>query len=397
VREASRTDDFVIVKYAPDGNLLWADRYNSPQNNHETATAIALSPAGDVLVTGRSSSTWGEPITSTTIKYTSDGFRQWVSQYPFEHSVAPAIGVDSAGNVTLTGSSRRDFVTVRFNHAGQLVWTASYNGPGWTTDSAKGVALDHSGNVLVLGDASEGDQSSLLVQKYTPTSMLLWEDRLEPGSDSSPTYFALDGSNNLYVTGMMDGASDRFLIKYDSLGNRLWQVRYDSPDQGDDRARFLAVDPASYSYVVGETFNHATNRSSLLILHYDPNGNLLWVRRDEEGIYPDHIARDPFGNLYVAAIADTLSYLAQYSPTGERLWSLTLPGWGWRLAVDAMGNLYAAGHAENRYILAQYDPQGNLLWLDSHLVLEGGLSSGGDLELDGRGYLYVQNEQDSIR
>lgn len=393
-RKPSSSEDIVLVKYDPNGNLLWSDCYNSPQDRSEAAAAIALDPAGNVLVMGRTASIWGEPVAATLLKYTRDGVRQWGVQYLFDNSVAPALGVDANGNATLTGSSQWDFITVQFNPIGQKIWIAQYNGPGWTSEGASGVLLDRSGNVLVLGSTYNGYcRGDVLVHKYTPVGRLIWEDRYGTRDNETPSAFALDNADNLYVAGFVSdpsgAAADCLLMKYDSQGNRLWVVRYDSPDQVADRARILVVDPSGYSYVVGETFNAGANKFNLLILRYDPSGNLLWARRDEEGIYPDHAVQDPFGNLYVAAIADSYSYLAKYSPSGERLWHLTLAGWSWKLAVDSSSNLYAAGHAENRYILAKYSPGGRLLWLDSRPVTTGATPWVQAIQLDGRGNLYL--------
>ena len=49
-------DDYATLRYAADGNELWVARYDGPGQDYDDAYAIALSPEGDVVVTGAS---WG--------------------------------------------------------------------------------------------------------------------------------------------------------------------------------------------------------------------------------------------------------------------------------------------------------------------------------------------------
>jgi uncharacterized delta-60 repeat protein len=393
--EAGATRDFVLVKYDSRGNLLWADQYNSPQNRQDVPDAIALDATGAIVVSGRSVGATDDPVLSTTLKYTPNGTRLWVAQHKFSYSVAPALGVDSAGNITLTGSSYWDFLTVQFNSTGQLRWAVNYNGPSETSDLAGNLLMDQAGNLLVLGSTYGGYDygSDFVILKVAPDGRMLWQVQfgLGRGSSNIPAGSALDGASNLYVAGstyLQWGASDILLMKYDPNGNRLWLARYDTPDHANDHARLLAVDERGYAYVVGTS--RSSDRVDLLLLRYDPNGNLLWARREgDAGRYPSDMAQDRWGNLYVIAEAGG-TWLSKYSPMGERLWTLPLPGWGRKLTVDREGNIYVAGHeGNNRYLLSKYSPAGQLIWQSARPVTEIATPHVGALALDGQGYLAV--------
>jgi uncharacterized delta-60 repeat protein len=395
VSEPPATRDFVLVKYDSQGNLLWADRYNSPQNRSDSPAAIALDASGAVVVSGRSVGGTDDPVLSTTIKYTPDGVRLWVAQHAFHGSVASALGIDRAGNITITGSSYWDMLTVQFSPAGQLRWAVKYNAPGWTQDRAEALLMDQAGNLLIVGSTYGGyyNRSDVLMLKVAPDGHILWQVQygLGVGSSESPSDSALDGASNLYVAGytyLGEGASDILLMKYAPDGTQLWVARYDTPDHASDYARWLAVDERGYAYVVGTT--RSADRGDLLLLRYDPNGNLLWARREgDAGNYPAHIAQDRWGNLYVLAEAGT-TWLSKYSPDGERIWSLLLPGWGRKLGVDQQGNVYVAGYEPNlRLLLLKYSPSGQLIWQSAYPV--GGTATPriGVLALDGHGSLAV--------
>jgi uncharacterized delta-60 repeat protein len=358
--EKGAPTDFVLVKYDSRGNLLRADQYDSPQNRQDVPDALALDATGAIVVSGRSlGSRKEDPVYSTTLKYTPDGVRLWVAQHKFSYSVAPALGVDSAGNITLTGSSYWDFLTVQFSGAGQLLWAVKYNGPSETSDLAENLLMDQSGNLLVLGSTYGGYDygSDFVILKVAPDGRMLWQVQfgLGMGSSDAPAASALDGASNLYVAGYTYtrwGASDILLMKYDPNGNQLWLARYDT---------------------------------------YDPNGNLLWARREgDAGRYPSDMAQDRWGNLYVIAEAEG-TWLSKYSPDGQRLWSLPLPGWGRRLSVDREGNVYVAGHeGNNRALLLKYSPSGQLIWRSARPVAEMDIPPLVEaLALDGQGYLAV--------
>jgi hypothetical protein len=65
---ASSAYDFATVKYDADGNERWVKPFNGPANLNDEPAAIAVSPSGDVYVTGFST-TASNLIEITTIKY----------------------------------------------------------------------------------------------------------------------------------------------------------------------------------------------------------------------------------------------------------------------------------------------------------------------------------------
>src|SRR5436190_2192575 len=89
--------------------------------------------------------------------------RQWAARYNGlgnRDDYGLAVAVDNSGNAYVTGTSfgsgsDYDYATIKYNSAGQEQWVARYDGPGGSSDYARAIAVDSSGNVYVTGESSD--------------------------------------------------------------------------------------------------------------------------------------------------------------------------------------------------------------------------------------------------
>jgi hypothetical protein len=61
-------NDIVTIKYGPNGNQIWLQRYSSPGNGNAAGNAIAVDNNGNVYVTGYDTTAAGG-TEIVTIKY----------------------------------------------------------------------------------------------------------------------------------------------------------------------------------------------------------------------------------------------------------------------------------------------------------------------------------------
>jgi uncharacterized delta-60 repeat protein len=207
--------DYCVIKYDSAGQEKWIRRYDGPDGGSDEAVAVVLDGAGNVVVTGASEdSATGDDY--CTVKYDSAGIQQWVQRYngPDNDDDHPsAIASDRAGNLYVTGGSQvadedYDYCTIKYGATGVQQWVRRYDGPANGYDWANAMSLDAAGNVVVAGgSAGSGTGSDYCIVKYDSAGNVLWTQRFDGpgGSDDVVQATALDVTG-LYVTGPSVGS-----------------------------------------------------------------------------------------------------------------------------------------------------------------------------------------------
>jgi hypothetical protein len=94
--------DYLTVKLDLQGHPVWARRFDGSFHGTDAATAIAVTDAGDVIVTGRSRGTFDARETAT-LQYDASGNERWVERErtsPF-YDDDVLLGVDAASTATI--------------------------------------------------------------------------------------------------------------------------------------------------------------------------------------------------------------------------------------------------------------------------------------------------------
>ncbi|MEO0107556.1 MAG: SBBP repeat-containing protein [candidate division WOR-3 bacterium] len=304
-----------------------------------------------------------------------------------------AIGVDSAGNVVVSGESYvadedEELVTIKYRPDGDTAWLRHFN-PGTGLDGATALAVDRAGNTIVTGYAGSQtlEYGDWVTIKYSPSGESLWSATYDFGDQDRPTAVAVDSAGNSYVTGRAGRQDDLdiIVVKYDPLGNEVWRFRYDG---GSDEIPWaLAVDKQGNAYVTGQTMR-GTGDLALVIWKLGLGGESLWANV-YAGPAGSHmrglaVATDDWDNVVVAGSSyDTLTFgdylTVKYGPNGDTLWARRYNGPGNRgdqvqgLAIDRAGNVYVTGtsaiDAQGHYNCAtvKLSPDGVQRWLARYI------------------------------
>lgn len=255
--------DAFLVKFAPNGDYLWAKTWGG--DYYDDGPRAAVDGSGHVYVAGM--------------------FQGTVDFDPGPGN-DPHSTVGHYGNIGDYGV----FLT-KFDATGTHVWAKTWGGSGW--DIGENVAVDGSGNPYIAGyfqgeddfDPGGGADNrtssggfDAFLSKFDPDGNRLWSKTWGAGGNDRCEYISLDGRGSLYVTGdfqytvdldpgtgsdphIANGNSDAFLTKFDLNGNFIWAKNWGGT--GDTGAFSAAVDGWGDIYVIGG-FSGSTD--------FDPSG-----------------------------------------------------------------------------------------------------------------------------
>ena len=259
------------------------------------------------------------------------------------------IAVDSSGNVYLVNEINvpgvgAEFSLVKYNTSGTIQWQRQLGGSA--NDYGYGIAVDSSSNVYVIGYSVYSGVNEFQLAKYNTSGTIQWQRRLGSAIGSHiGRGIAVDSSGSVYVIGygFTTGINEFELAKYNTSGTIQWQRSLGG--SGNDYGYGIAVDSSSNVYVSGDL---ATNNWG--VAKYNTSGTIQWQRSlgGTGTTTSNGAAVDNSGNVYVIGAnnaSGTYEFqLAKYNTSGTIQWQRQLGGTGseigYAIAVDNSGNVY---------------------------------------------------------
>jgi hypothetical protein len=341
-------------------------------SNEDYPRQIAVDSAGNAYIAGY---TYSSNFPTTPGAYqTSGSFTDFITKLNPTGSALVystyinagdiyGLAVDSGGNAIIAGSATfgipttagaydtalsgpEDGYVIKLNSTGSaLVYGTYLGGSNW--DDIRALAIDSSGTVYVTGFTNggfpvtagaydttyNGGLEDIYVAKLNSTgSTLVYSTYVGGSLVESPSAIAVDGSNNVYVSGLVqynsfpttvgaydttfNGATDIFAVKLNATGSALLYGTY-LGGSADDYVSDMKVDGSGNLYLFGDT----------------PSSNFPTT----SGAY-DRTLNSGYA-----------TYLTKLNPSGSALvYSTYLEGAnaqtnGNALSIDASGNAYVAG------------------------------------------------------
>jgi hypothetical protein len=329
---------------------------SSAANGCSTMLGLLLAWAGLLCVTFASATTQAQTLLSETTwggsgSDVSDGVALAADGASYVVGITDSFATDQFGS-----PSPRIFL-VKFGSDGSLVWQRIWNGTTIRGLGRTGVALGAGNSVYVTGVSINNGGDAVLL-KFDVNGTLLWE-RTWGGSESDASLaVAASSDGSAYIAGTTTSfgpsSSGLFVVKFDSLGNLVWQRISDGA-----AGNAVAVGPDGSVSAAGTTPRNEIGNFDIVALKITSGGNLVWQRTYAAGEVADPrggmtVASD--GSVYLAGAiqtvksnrADIAALIVKLSANGDLLFDKQFAGRGGETATGVAvapddGTIYVAG------------------------------------------------------
>jgi Beta-propeller repeat len=354
--------DYATIKYAPNGNQIWAARYAATNTTIAQPTGLVLDSNTNVIITG----------TACTVKYDQNANQLWTAPYTGNSAVVAGtpyyagnpVAVDNSNNVFVTGFST-NFALIKMDSGGSNVWETTYPSPYASGFSPYGAAVgqslctDSNGNIYVAGGYkfynSPYPYYELLALKYASNGVQLWVADARDSQFGSPDVqgACLDRAGNFYV--LWNAGEPYHTTQFaNSNGSIVWSGT-DPTDDLFSASRGLTLDYVGNAWITGS------------YAYYYPKTQYGTYKLSTKGIYT-------VTNLY-PTISGPVSVATA-------------------IAVDQANSAYVTGYSpstssSNDIVTIKCDSKGNQIWLQRYNGPGNGDDEGNAIAVDALGNVYV--------
>jgi len=271
------SQDAFVARLTPYGATVWTDFLNPSSGGSDGANAVAVTPAGEIVVAGWTAGTGGVPD-AYVWKLKGDGTLDDYTAYPVPEPAgvddrALAVAVDSSGSiyvggyVTTAGEGTNAWVAQYAATAalGLPLWTVTLNGAGSSTDFVGGLAVDPAGGLYAVGGAAGAvGWRDILLVRTTLDGALVWTLTLDggEGDNDEADGCTVAAGGDLLVTGSIDRPTDTFsdlwIARFGADGTVRWEFDRNGPGYYIDGGCGIATNPAGEILVAGFESDLAT-------------------------------------------------------------------------------------------------------------------------------------------
>lgn len=321
-----QTLDVLTLKLSADtGETLWAQRYDGSTLNDDgsvfrvipdTVGTIELDDTGNIYVGGQSNRR------PHVIKYAPNGTLLWSTSVPDSggsNNNVTTMALDSSNNVYIAGTfyTQQSGYVAKFNADGSFAKRVG-------SSALFGLALDVYGNVYTAGRYTFNQTNyirrpDLQLQKFDADLTSLWLKSYERdytdgefvGESKHATSFGIDALGNGYTT--LQTGPGIHTVKVSPEGGLLWEKYYQALDNSWVSPTTSTVSPNGNVTATGRHIFPGSDNIEFLTWQYDTDGNFLWdARLNGSATKPDipsSITETSSGDIIVtgSSLDDTLN------------------------------------------------------------------------------------------
>ncbi len=227
-------NDMWLVKTDPNGTLLWQlVLAGTAAYGKDEVKDILTDNFNNIFVTGIQTNS-GTGQDAVLMKVNPSGNILWTKKFSgsgnnkdaFYSLVKTGNGPFYAAGYTTNANGNKDVLVCRYDAAGNLAWSASWNSPQNGNDSALAVAIDGSDNAYV---SCLSDSAKVVTIKFNANGSLAWATA-EYGMANVGSSIRVNNLNGqVYISCRRDSSIWDYVnvICYNNAGVKKWTKEYD--------------------------------------------------------------------------------------------------------------------------------------------------------------------------
>jgi len=303
----------LIVKYNSEGDTLWTCLNDVP------ISAVACDSEKNIIVFG--TMYIEDSMRVCILKYDPEGNLLWRQQtkginiFNGHSSSTGCLAIDSKNNIVIAGiylSDEYDYLTLKFNSDGDLIWYRTYQDAENYCGAPDGVAIDKSDNIIITGRSIFNRVWNWRTLKYDQNGDLLWAVEQYRTSCNDYAYgVTSDQEDNIIVVGYVDSLNTKwwpFIIKYTPDGDTLWTKKFQLYPDSYDFSFYDVVTDSLDNIIICGIYRPTSSWGEYFVCKLDQNGNLSWTFNEMVDTnlihYVQDMAIDDNGDIFVTGAVE---------------------------------------------------------------------------------------------
>ena len=352
VKKSQNDSEFPCAATLEEINYDWLQIWR--ESGSTFAYDIVLDNSNNIYLTGFSN---GQ---ACLIKYTHFGQQIWNKTYSGIDGVNTA-AIDDENNIYMAGAQgpfgSEDIFLLKVNETGDIQWYKEWG--ELDQDYIASIEFNSNGDLYILGSTYSygAGEVDIVLLKYNQSGGLKWYKTwgYQWGDFAYDMY--IDSNDNIFIVGgselVWDHRTDICVIKYDSEGNQIFNSTW-GIDNVYDHGYSIVLDSSQNIYISG------TRTGNLLLVKFDSLGNYMWevnnYTHDAGGSYKyvgNALILDDSDNLIISCYTGSSMGIVRYNKAGallsEYIWNYDMygePGYHEvcvALLMDSFNNLLMAG------------------------------------------------------
>lgn len=318
----SEPGDAWVLRTDGNGQVLWQKRYGGPGD--ESLFDAIQTPEGGFLAVGATDSFGAGKEDMWVVKLDAEGNIEWQKTYGGPRSeqawsvdITPEGDYLIAGGTTSFGAGKADYLLLKLGPDGRLRWAKTYGGPG---DDGGGGVYDEfvvkaqvapDGNYLLVSVSSsfgvDAEDDQIWALKVSPDGNLLWQKAYGGEYEETMWWFDIAVNGDILLAGSTvsyspDLSGDVWVLRLaQDDGAIVWQKMYGIPEVW---AEALALTATADNGALIAGYLEEANDWDWFLLRLDARGQVLWQERFESGRdWPNAVRQFPDGGFAVAGVS----------------------------------------------------------------------------------------------